>query len=150
MGYKKENFFFFQAEDGIRDTSVTGVQTCALPICHRGARKGRAGEHETHPRQETGCQIERRRELVDRDDHGEPPRSRATLSATLAASFTISNMRKAGSPKSTKRISSSVVSPSRWERASSSKSSAQRCRGKPAIPAPIAGTAMLRHPRSRA
>src|SRR5437762_11819938 len=27
------NIFFFQAEDGIRDTSVTGVQTCALPIC---------------------------------------------------------------------------------------------------------------------
>src|SRR5260370_11503229 len=26
-------FFFFQAEDGIRDASVTGVQTCALPIC---------------------------------------------------------------------------------------------------------------------
>src|SRR5438093_9776510 len=26
-------FFFFQAEDGIRDWSVTGVQTCALPIC---------------------------------------------------------------------------------------------------------------------
>src|SRR6195952_1395091 len=25
-------FLFFQAEDGIRDTSVTGVQTCALPI----------------------------------------------------------------------------------------------------------------------
>src|SRR5437016_11303144 len=25
--------FFFQAEDGIRDWSVTGVQTCALPIC---------------------------------------------------------------------------------------------------------------------
>src|SRR5260370_19800120 len=25
--------FFFQAEDGIRDSSVTGVQTCALPIC---------------------------------------------------------------------------------------------------------------------
>src|SRR5882762_6207477 len=34
-------FFFFQAEDGIRDSSVTGVQTCALPICfslERGAR----------------------------------------------------------------------------------------------------------------
>src|SRR5260370_22725613 len=27
-------FFFFQAEDGIRDSSVTGVQTCALPISH--------------------------------------------------------------------------------------------------------------------
>src|SRR5438046_8044415 len=30
-------FFFFQAEDGIRDWSVTGVQTCALPICSRAS-----------------------------------------------------------------------------------------------------------------
>src|SRR2546430_7115197 len=33
-------FFFFQAEDGIRDLTVTGVQTCALPIsrgCPRAA-----------------------------------------------------------------------------------------------------------------
>src|SRR5260370_12290282 len=30
--------FFFQAEDGIRDSSVTGVQTCALPISYRGAQ----------------------------------------------------------------------------------------------------------------
>src|SRR5256886_8880485 len=29
-------FFFFQAEDGIRDLTVTGVQTCALPISGRG------------------------------------------------------------------------------------------------------------------
>src|SRR3712207_8435372 len=28
-------FFFFQAEDGIRDIGVTGVQTCALPIWRR-------------------------------------------------------------------------------------------------------------------
>src|SRR2546429_2495307 len=28
----EEFFFFFQAEDGIRDVAVTGVQTCALPI----------------------------------------------------------------------------------------------------------------------
>src|SRR5256885_2512495 len=28
-------FFFFQAEDGIRDYKVTGVQTCALPISQR-------------------------------------------------------------------------------------------------------------------
>src|SRR5438309_4830110 len=28
-------FFFFQAEDGIRDGTVTGVQTCALPISYR-------------------------------------------------------------------------------------------------------------------
>src|SRR5256886_15229210 len=32
-------FFFFQAEDGIRDLTVTGVQTCALPI-YRGDEGG--------------------------------------------------------------------------------------------------------------
>src|SRR3712207_7564667 len=32
-------FFFFQAEDGIRDIGVTGVQTCALPISRPGKRK---------------------------------------------------------------------------------------------------------------
>src|SRR2546422_5514142 len=31
-------FFFFQAEDGIRDVAVTGVQTCALPISDLGLR----------------------------------------------------------------------------------------------------------------
>src|SRR5258708_30547604 len=30
--------FFFQAEDGIRDDLVTGVQTCALPICNLSLR----------------------------------------------------------------------------------------------------------------
>src|SRR5260370_6665946 len=33
-------FFFFQAEDGIRDSSVTGVQTCALPISYLRSRNG--------------------------------------------------------------------------------------------------------------
>src|SRR6266404_8066083 len=45
-------FFFFQAEDGIRDKLVTGVQTCALPIScgeefrhiQRSPRKTRRGE----------------------------------------------------------------------------------------------------------
>src|SRR2546430_9912899 len=32
-------FFFFQAEDGIRDLTVTGVQTCALPILRTGSGK---------------------------------------------------------------------------------------------------------------
>src|SRR5947209_15123849 len=32
------SFFFFQAEDGIRDIGVTGVQTCALPIWLRRRR----------------------------------------------------------------------------------------------------------------
>src|SRR2546429_1502822 len=41
-------FFFFQAEDGIRDVAVTGVQTCALPIWagRTPIRAGRVdGEH---------------------------------------------------------------------------------------------------------
>src|SRR2546429_7496455 len=37
-------FFFFQAEDGIRDVAVTGVQTCALPISPPPGREVR------HPR----------------------------------------------------------------------------------------------------
>src|SRR2546421_7614537 len=36
--YPYSHFFFFQAEDGIRDLIVTGVQTCALPISHPMAR----------------------------------------------------------------------------------------------------------------
>src|SRR2546429_6699803 len=58
--------FFFQAEDGIRDVAVTGVQTCALPICNpdkyiteKGAKlntdilhaplpKGPAGQYSMH------------------------------------------------------------------------------------------------------
>src|SRR5688572_32459094 len=69
-------FFFFQAEDGIRDLTVTGVQTCALPICgfevrgrptgptvscagplharggcpQRALCRGGSGRHRNHPR----------------------------------------------------------------------------------------------------
>src|SRR3712207_7868383 len=44
-------FFFFQAEDGIRDIGVTGVQTCALPISRLG----------TAPRQPAvGCSLRSR------------------------------------------------------------------------------------------
>src|SRR3989449_5570305 len=55
-------FFFFQAEDGIRDVAVTGVQTCALPIwsrdppplpCTAGAATCQApSESPTHERDE--------------------------------------------------------------------------------------------------
>src|SRR5215813_4022298 len=40
---EKPRVFFFQAEDGIRDADVTGVQTCALPISE--ADVARKGEH---------------------------------------------------------------------------------------------------------
>src|SRR2546425_12968564 len=43
-------FFFFQAEDGIRDKLVTGVQTCALPISTRPpARRGRGHGTSSRP-----------------------------------------------------------------------------------------------------
>src|SRR5256885_1631750 len=42
-------FFFFQAEDGIRDYKVTGVQTCALPISRPGGR-ARAARRPRWPR----------------------------------------------------------------------------------------------------
>src|SRR2546422_6568927 len=40
--------FFFQAEDGIRDVAVTGVQTCALPILHALLAAARAHPHLQH------------------------------------------------------------------------------------------------------
>src|SRR5258708_15333033 len=35
LAARDDGFFFFQAEDGIRDDLVTGVQTCALPISEK-------------------------------------------------------------------------------------------------------------------
>src|SRR5688500_20298457 len=44
-------FFFFQAEDGIRDYKVTGVQTCALPISLPSSRSRRpSGRRSPRPR----------------------------------------------------------------------------------------------------
>src|SRR5256885_12825336 len=39
-------FFFFQAEDGIRDYKVTGVQTCALPISNVWGSTARNATHD--------------------------------------------------------------------------------------------------------
>src|SRR5207248_5747998 len=61
---------FFQAEDGIRDRTVTGVQTCALPIWDAGAppeevrRKSRKQDSESD-----GAVLRRR---GDRTDHDQP------------------------------------------------------------------------------
>src|SRR2546430_1154185 len=44
-------FFFFQAEDGIRDLTVTGVQTCALPISLANVCEGVPGLPRTSPLQ---------------------------------------------------------------------------------------------------
>src|SRR5207302_7517018 len=64
--------FFFQAEDGIRDFHVTGVQTCALPISGRWRRAGhlqpidralRAGSRRRDVRQVAGPARRRRRRV---------------------------------------------------------------------------------------
>src|SRR5690349_22743395 len=78
--------FFFQAEDGIRDLYVTGVQTCALPICHgapagvpprpRAAAGGRGGTPAGAPwRRGVGGAAAGRLSGVDIKEHGGPSRS---------------------------------------------------------------------------
>src|SRR5438309_10905258 len=67
------SFFFFQAEDGIRDGTVTGVQTCALPISRRQHRIGA----DRRLRRDAAVVAEIRRpldrvEIVDVDAFAEP------------------------------------------------------------------------------
>src|SRR5262249_59485839 len=52
--------FFFQAEDGIRDWSVTGVQTCALPISDRQERQRRRERRVADRRLEVLDEVEAR------------------------------------------------------------------------------------------
>src|SRR5438445_13742125 len=67
-------FFFFQAEDGIRDIGVTGVQTCALPIyglhnapaARHGAEPHRRATRDDDPRRHHGCI--RQMECADRSE----------------------------------------------------------------------------------
>src|SRR5947209_7490417 len=44
LDVQRRRFFFFQAEDGIRDIGVTGVQTCALPIVSVGPLRAKVVE----------------------------------------------------------------------------------------------------------
>src|SRR5687767_1832348 len=55
--YNKINelVFYFQAEDGIRDKLVTGVQTCALPISSRGLNLRRHRPRRSSPRDGPRC-----------------------------------------------------------------------------------------------
>src|SRR6266446_4581713 len=53
-------FFFFQAEDGIRDYKVTGVQTCALPISAGPEKVGRDFyERSLRQREQGGAPLEK-------------------------------------------------------------------------------------------
>src|SRR2546426_6899647 len=65
-------FFFFQAEDGIRDYKVTGVQTCALPIWNL---RRQDGQHHGLAGLEMNCQQDdgvQRSQAEHRDDQANP------------------------------------------------------------------------------
>src|SRR2546422_6801320 len=80
----EEERFFFQAEDGIRDVAVTGVQTCALPISDPA--RGADGRHRGGPQ---GSRRRRPRPPADRGGAGrggdgrENPRRRQTQAAVI-------------------------------------------------------------------
>src|SRR5256885_13220924 len=75
-------YFFFQAEDGIRDYKVTGVQTCALPIWRgllqavRGRRRGGGGQRPGRRARRDRRQPERRTDCGGGDQGGRGPRGR--------------------------------------------------------------------------
>src|SRR3712207_7129918 len=63
------SFFFFQAEDGIRDIGVTGVQTCALPISfERLTKPGHGGEPPVTPGKPEASELYRLIVTHDEDD----------------------------------------------------------------------------------
>src|SRR5699024_2399995 len=77
---------FFQAEDGIRDRNVTGVQTCALPICRHGGGRGRSTGHD-HGQPQSPRRAQRRPGALsaERGLSGRSRRSSASLRRALGS-----------------------------------------------------------------
>src|SRR2546430_437822 len=72
-------FFFFQAEDGIRDLTVTGVQTCALPISQRDSAADRAAL--SHPfRARSARRFRRQTGSLGLRGAARPPKGRESFS----------------------------------------------------------------------
>src|SRR5207302_6304616 len=88
-------FFFFQAEDGIRYFHVTGVQTCALPICGRTLAATTRPDHPARRRHHD-------RPAASRDTRRETVHIRAVATASSrgcpvpASSFGRSEERRVG------------------------------------------------------
>src|SRR5256886_15874385 len=77
-----ELFFFFQAEDGIRDLTVTGVQTCALPICWRSISVLKQAEIERQ-RIETLANAERQRLMSEAEGRAASIRAQGEAEAEI-------------------------------------------------------------------
>src|SRR5215469_17213517 len=104
--YKYVFFFFFQAEDGIRDLYVTGVQTCALPI-YRGPVRLPLPADQSTP-------IIFDRQLVAGHGSTVPgaigkPRKKAGASSGARPGRCTRSNRKTPSPQATDKCSSSTV-----------------------------------------
>src|SRR5256884_5774566 len=103
---RRDLVFFFQAEDGIRDVAVTGVQTCALPICALWqarvawpAQNNSQGEHMVRPKSErdlfkTNKASQQQTRADENDDakrhfhdHEKPARANASNGSGIASSF---------------------------------------------------------------
>src|SRR5688572_33080095 len=88
-------FFFFQAEDGIRDLTVTGVQTCALPIC---------STPEASPRSAGGPDLVR----PDTEPAG-PPAGRAPARAPTRARPPTAGRARRGSCRRRQRVRDELI-----------------------------------------
>src|SRR6266487_7165768 len=80
-------FFFFQAEDGIRDGRVTGVQTCALPISSDGPLGVLSGMRPPCP-DRCGLDVQRRRGATSQrrsDQSSLAPQQREAVAESLRA-----------------------------------------------------------------
>src|SRR5207249_6477472 len=75
-------FFFFQAEDGIRDRNVTGVQTCALPIFHRVASASCRGSDDVREAALDPAEVQA---ADDRQGQADGPRHGQTVRVERAA-----------------------------------------------------------------
>src|SRR2546426_2973110 len=91
-------FFFFQAEDGIRDYKVTGVQTCALPISQRRGR---------YPRRRGRARVARG--TAARDDHAHVREGNLTPAARQARTRPWRRHERQRDRKSTRLNSSHLV-----------------------------------------
>src|SRR5947209_17729824 len=92
-------FFFFQAEDGIRDIGVTGVQTCALPICELPE------ELAAHAAQEAARQEHRTEDERDRSEE-----RRVGKSVDLGGRRNIKKKKKNARTKSAKQAQTEAIS----------------------------------------
>src|SRR5688500_19405165 len=85
--------FFFQAEDGIRDYKVTGVQTCALPICEE---KVYCGKEYVWDRRPSNVPSDREQFRVVRDVRRKRGIQRAGIRTGLAGKSHRSEERRVG------------------------------------------------------